>query len=193
MADEQTPQSPERPVGVPAKEINHPWPISILTSNWVVVKSARTAFVLFFSVGFILGCLATWRLYEVFVIPGKDATNESLKQALSNRPPQSNQQDSAVVPDNLSKMFILERVKNISGNSITLDYEPIPQTVKIRERGRLSNRPVLSDFKLEGRTLTFNSFNWPGNPDLTNATVAVFTNDADALTIEYVRKLSTKP
>jgi enamine deaminase RidA (YjgF/YER057c/UK114 family) len=107
------------------------------------------------------------------------------EQAITNHLAQLNQQDNVVLVDELPQMFVYERIKNISGNTVTLDYEPIEHTVKLFLGGNLTSTGWPFDFKVEGRTVTFNR--------TSGETIAGWTNSESNANIQYVRKFITKP
>ena len=68
----------------PQPEGGYPWPLNWLAKEWPTVKKHPTTSFVCIAVGICLGALAVWRLYETFLIPGKDATIQSLNTNLDS-------------------------------------------------------------------------------------------------------------
>jgi hypothetical protein len=95
---------------------------------------------------------------------------------------QIKKKDNVVLADELPQVFVHEKVKNLSGDTITLDYEPIADTIRIFWGGHLTD--TSPSIKIDGAKVTF--------PNAANQ-LAPWTNSDSHVTIEYVRKLRTQP
>ena len=103
------------------------------------------------------------------------------QQAFTNRLNEIKQQDNVVLSDDISKLFVIQTITNVNeldnnGLKISLDYEPIPQTVRIFYN-ETPQRFGLSPGYFDGKTIVF-----------TNKGLRFTGGSIKSLQIEYIRK-----
>ena len=89
--------------------------------------------------------------------------------------------------DDISKLFRIDTITNVvGGKQIVLDYEPVPQTVKIMARSPDRSAPISADeagFSVAGKTITIT------NQLLLNSVMSLLHDSPGwSLQIEYARK-----
>jgi hypothetical protein len=104
------------------------------------------------------------------------------QQAFTNRLNEIKQQDNVVLDGDLSKLFVVQTITNlVDGNKIVLDYEPIPETVRLT----FLHAQLYYDLKffgdVDGNKIVFNAEGMRNFSTLP-------TNAAYRLKILYVRK-----
>jgi hypothetical protein len=108
----------------------------------------------------------------------------------TNRLSEIKQQDSVLLDDDLSKMFMAEPVTNlVDGKKIVMKFDPIPQTVRVilYPPQTFNSLPMAAigttnGFALDGRVLTAKS------KELTDGIYRILTNHMYNISVEYVRK-----
>ncbi len=88
-------------------------------------------------------------------------------------------QDNVVLKNDLSKLFVNQTIKNPKDwRKVVLDYEPIPQTVRIVTPRTILSSSKYGHFRVEGNAIIFPTDQLSG-----------FTNEVTGtVEIEYVRK-----
>lgn len=123
----------QEPEPLPKIDAKHPWPFSALEREWPRLKAAPLSFATILVMGIVIGVIATHSLYSTFIIPGKDATIERLKESS---------------PDEQKRLIIelreqLKRYETSYGDRLAHEWEPLTDQQVATWAASLSKYPTL--------------------------------------------------